>query len=176
MPLDAKTGEPIIKSEWPMLRAELLDPIELDNFQIDELLGERSDWELHNIAMNIVMNDLIKDGYSKFSWCDVLGFYPEIRCTKDDKHVAIIVKSAPAGKKEERFEINRKQVESANCDEVYLADVSFANQINSGSFNDNIIYRYDGYYICYKGLEKLNDAVKNHENVVMVDGKVGYVI
>ena len=128
-----------------------------------------SEWELNNLGIFQVIDYLRSQGISKISYCDVVGINPQIFFEKERKKSLVLVRTVPIGLRDSIFEINNNLLKYYKNFEVYFADVQFANVHNDGNFNDKVLYRGDGYYCKFNGLQELEKAIAENPFIVCND-------
>lgn len=153
-----------------LFHAETLKLIELE--KNDETVKvPMSKWEINNFGINTVMNYLKKKGYMIHSYCDLVGIDSQIWFIKDNELCYVIVRTNPAGKRREEFSINKELLLKLVEYGGYFADVQFSSSSpilfeDDGSiiplskrFEDQKLYRKDGFYCNFKGLQKIEKAI-----------------
>ncbi len=121
-----------------------------------------SDWEIYNMGINQVVNYLVKQGYKIYKYCDVVGIDPQIWFEKDGKTSYVIVRSIPIGLRDEDFVIHKELLLKTLDYDGYFADLQFANEHNNGDFEDKILWRGDGYWGNFTGLQEIEKAIANN--------------
>lgn len=167
-PISGLAKIPMIKDN-PLIHAKTWKRIYLDDEEMKA--AWMSPWELNNMGIMTVIDYLQKQGHTKISYCDVVGINPQIVFEEDGVNAAILVRSIPGGLKDESFEINKnllKRFEDNNV-QVYFADVQWANAHNNGNFMDEALWRGDGYFRAFKGLQKIEDAIADNDFIKVLD-------
>lgn len=150
-----------------LLNAQTEESIRLDDEA--EKGSYMSAWELNNMGIFTVMDYLRKQGYSKISYCDVVGINPQIFFEKDGKNAFVIVRSIPIGLRNNLFEVNNNMLKKLEGYEAYFADVQYAHVHNNGDFEDKALWRGDGYYCNFTGLQELGKAIADNSFIICVD-------
>lgn len=153
------------RPQLPMIRN-----IHLINAVSEEpiILGEpcygvaMSEWEIYNMGINQVVDYLRKQGYKIHKYCDVVGIDPQIWFEKDGKTSYVIVRSIPIGLRGEDFVIHKELLLKISDYDGYFADLQFANEHNNGDFEDKILWRGDGYWGNFTGLQEIEKAIANN--------------
>lgn len=168
LPISGLAKIPMTKDN-PLIHAKTWKRINLDDEELKA--AWMSLWELNNMGIMKVIDYLQKQGHTKISYCDVVGINPQIVFEENGVNAAILVRSIPGGLKDKSFEINKnllKRFEDNNV-QVYFADVRWANAHNNGNFMDEALWRGDGYFCAFKGLQKIEDAITNNDFIKVLD-------
>lgn len=118
-----------------------------------------SEWEIYNMGINQVVNDLVKQGYKIHSYCDVLGIDPQIWFDKEGKTSYVVVRSIPIGLRDEDFVIHKDMLVKTSNYDGYFADLQFANEHNNGDFEDKMLWRGERFWCNYTGLQEIEKAI-----------------
>lgn len=153
------------RPQLPMIRN-----IHLINAVSEEpiILGEpcygvaMSEWEIYNMGISQVVDYLRKQGYKIHKYCDVVGIDPQIWFEKDGKTSYVIVRSIPIGLRNKDFVIHKELLLKISDYDGYFADLQFANEHNNGDFEDKILWRGDGYWGNFTGLQEIEKAIANN--------------
>lgn len=153
------------RPQLPMIRN-----IHLINAVSEEpiILGEpcygvaMSEWEIYNMGISQVVDYLRKQGYKIHKYCDVVGIEPQIWFEKDGKTSYVIVRSIPIGLRNKDFVIHKELLLKISDYDGYFADLQFANEHNNGDFEDKILWRGDGYWGNFTGLQEIEKAIANN--------------
>ena len=121
-----------------------------------------SEWEIYNMGINQVVNYLVKQGYKIHKYCDVVGIDPQIWFDKDGKTSYVIVRSIPIGLRDEVFVIHKDLLLKTSDYDGYFADLQFANEHNNGDFEDKILWRGEGFWGNFTGLQEIEKAIANN--------------
>lgn len=149
--IDARTGERILLDEGA---------------DEDECLSE---WELNNFGIFMVMDYLRAHGFSNMAYCDVVGINPQIFCEKEGKKSFVLVRTVPIGLKNSIFKINNNMLNNYKGFDAYFADVQVANAHNNGDFEDKVLYRCNGYFCKFNGLQNLEKAIAENPFIICDD-------
>lgn len=166
LPVCGIPGMPMLRN-CPLIHARTSERIKLDEDVNNSVI--MSPWELNNMGIFTVINYLQKQGFSNISYCDVVGINPQIFCEKDGKKSFVIVRSIPVGLRNNAFEINNNMLRKLEGYEAYFADVQYANEHNNGNFEDKKLWRGDGYYCKFSGLQELRKAIADNPFIKCVD-------
>ncbi len=131
--------------------------------------GKMSPWEINNFGISTVVNFLHNQGCNNIFYCDVMGIEPQIFFEKDGNKAFVLVRSIPAGLREQPFEINKKLLDKFSDYKGYFADVQFVRAHNNGDFNDKYLPRGDSFFSNFKGLQEMNLAIHNNPFIILVD-------
>lgn len=123
------------RPQLPMIRN-----IHLINAVSEEpiILGEpcygvaMSEWEIYNMGISQVVDYLRKQG------------------------------SIPIGLRNKDFVIHKELLLKISDYDGYFADLQFANEHNNGDFEDKILWRGDGYWGNFTGLQEIEKAIANN--------------
>lgn len=121
-----------------------------------------SEWEIYNMGISQVVDYLRKQGYKIHKYCDVVGIEPQIWFEKDGKTSYVIVRSIPIGLRNKDFVIHKELLLKISDYDGYFADLQFANEHNNGDFEDKILWRGDGYWGNFTGLQEIEKAIANN--------------
>lgn len=84
MQFDDVSGESVPSlGEWGLTHAETWEAVRPFDLVTDEKI-EMSDWELHDFAVQVVRDDLVKKGVNVTSWQSILDLDPAIWCRDGD--------------------------------------------------------------------------------------------
>ena len=153
-----------IFSDWNLIHSETkkpINPVEL----ISEELVEMSPWEIHDVGIQTVADQIKKDGGEVGSFQSVLNIDPAIWFKREGNGFYVVVRTViyPKLNAERPPNLNEtiKSIESLKSPEGkakgYFASVGIAN--NEDSFdgeNPMPLYRGHGMYVSFKGIEKLS--------------------
>lgn len=154
IPLKMNSFEPLING-CHLINAETRIPIEINDFTSDELI-ELSNWELNNLGVSIVLQDLEKEGKKITSYCDVLHIEPQIWFEEKGKLGYVIV-DAKIWNDDNKYKVNHNlMLKLVEYDGFYA-------KVGVRPFDDSDrLFRGMQYYIDYKGLIYIeNVASKN---------------
>ncbi|MFZ4595164.1 MAG: hypothetical protein ACOYOF_12985 [Verrucomicrobiaceae bacterium] len=169
-PVDSRSFRPL-KDGWNLSNIESGASVVPDD-SVDDVKVEMSEWESHNFAIQIVRDDVEKSMKGTIlSYCDVIGIDPQIwfddqkgnRCWVIVRNFARI-----DGTESTKF----KGIETSNPQLVpydgYFAAVSVASSepftvdldaklvpLSKRFDGSSPIYRGDGFYVNFKGLERI---------------------
>lgn len=121
-----------------------------------------SEWEIYNMGISQVLDYLSKQGYKIHKYCDVVGIDPQIWFDKDGKTSYVIVRSIPIGLRDEDFVIHKDLLLKTSDYDGYFADLQFANEHNNGDFEDIILWRGEGFWGNFTGLQEIEKAIANN--------------
>lgn len=121
-----------------------------------------SEWEIYNMGISQVLDYLSKQGYKIHKYCDVVGIDPQIWFDKDGKTSYVIVRSIPIGLRDEDFVIHKDLLLKTSDYDGYFADLQFANEHNNGDFEDKILWRGEGFWGNFTGLQEIEKAIANN--------------
>ncbi len=160
MPMQLQTGSwaPAVAG-WGLVDAKTRRAINPIDFVTDEKI-EMTDWELHDFAVQIVRDQLIKDGKKLMSSQGTLGVDPSMWFVGDHGPEWVVVRSARHPKKEAHRPENMPSI-AASCARMsnigHFASVTFANSDDAFDPSGNIpalpIWRGYGARIRFEGLE-----------------------
>ena len=142
-----------------------------------------SKWEINNMAINIVIQYLAKQGYDNITYCDVVGIDPQIWFEKDGKKSYVIVRGIPIGHRNNEFEINKNMLIKLSDYDGYFADVQFASSSpilkdekgnivplsKRDSDKDIWMWRGDSFYCNFAGIQEIEKAVTNNEFIKIIE-------
>ena len=169
-PVDSRSFRPL-KDGWNLSNIESGASIMPDDY-VNDVKVEMSEWELHNFAIQIVRDDVEKNMKgSILSYCDVIGINPQIWFDdQQGNRCWVIVRNFARidGAESTKF----KGIETSNPQLVpydgYFAAVSVASSepftvdldaklVPLSKRFDGLspIYRGDGFYVNFKGLERI---------------------
>ena len=150
-----------IFSDWNLIHSETkkpINPVEL----ISEELVEMSPWEIHDVGIQIVADQIKKDGGEVGSFQSVLNIDPAIWFKREENGFYVVVRTVtypelyaerPPNLSETIKSIKSLQSPEGKAD-GYFASVGIANADNpSDGENPLPLYRGSGMYVQYKGLE-----------------------
>ena len=149
---------------WNLVHAETerpIDPVEL----ISEELIELSPWEVHDIGVQTVVNNIKKEGGEIFSFHSVLQIDPSIWFKRDGKGFYVIERAVSYPEKEAKRPENLMETmkalkslkSSEGKAEGYFASVAIANKDDQFDGKNPLpLYRGSGMYIRFVGLEKIS--------------------
>jgi hypothetical protein len=121
--------------------------------------------EIHAFGVDIVLEEMQKDGFSIESVNKDIRINPQIIAKKNNETIFVVVRTAcyPYKGRIEDTEVvsqvtrNAKRYD-AGC---YFASVGIANSLGSTDMEMSIPTRGAGYYVAYEGLEKLSKVTKS---------------
>lgn len=160
-------------------------PVALNN-RVGSKQVSMSAWEINSMGVQFVIQQLREQNLKVNSYCDVVGIEPQIFFEEDGKTSYVIVRSIPIGKKAEKFLIHKGLLaQLANC-QGYFADVQFASSSpilkdengrivplsKRDTYGDVWMWRGDGFYCNFTGLQKIEDAISNNSFIEVRDGDV----
>ena len=169
-PVDARSFRPL-KDGWNLSSPESGAAVVPED-SVDDVKVEMSEWELHNFAIQIVRDHIEKNMKSSIlSYCDVLGIDPQIWFQDQQSNRCwVIVRNFAILRGSESTEF--KGIETRNPQLVpydgYFAAVSVASSepftvdldaklvpLSKRFDGSSPIYRGDGFYVNFKGLERI---------------------
>lgn len=142
------------KAEWNLVNALTNEDI-LPHKVTTETPVEMSKWELNNFAIQIVRDQLSKEGNTILSFCDVLEINPQIWFKDKQENICWVVVKHIVNDEDLDY---RKWVglEKSNQQlhpyDGFFASVQFKPQKEN---TDGKLYRGDGMYVNYKGIERI---------------------
>lgn len=124
---------------WGLLRPDSRNPVNPVESVTDELI-EMSDWEVHDTAVQVIRNNLEKDGRELMSWCSDTDISPSIWFVGEDGPEYVVVKAAryPAADPAlpENIDVIREQCRETstrgNFAAFVIANAGFGNLTNPG--------------------------------------------
>ncbi len=115
--------------------------------------------EIHEFGINVVLNDIQKNGYSITSVTSDRNSNPQIVARKNGQLVHIIVRTAVYPRKGviESFELGLQILEYAHSKDAvcFFASVGIANAFGSTDLEMSIANRGASYLVSYSGIEPL---------------------
>lgn len=181
LPVSIDTKKPVVGGVH-LIHAKTEEPVQLDNSVRHDQVP-MSAWEINSMGVQVVIQDLRKEGIERIQYCDVVGIEPQIWFEKDGKRCYVIVRTTSAGKRNSTFEINKTLLARvADCD-GYFADVQLASAspILRDEFGNIVplskrdgeedvwLWRGDGFYINYRGIQKLGQAIRENSFIKVVE-------
>lgn len=160
-----------LKEGWNLLHLENRTVVIPDDY-VDDVKVEMSEWELRNFAIQIVRDHIKKSIQGDvLSYCDVIGIDPQIWFEDQQGNCSwVIVRNyaqLTGGESKEFAGIERSNSQLAPYD-GYLGSVSVASAepftvdldaklvpLAKRFDGSSPIYRGDGFYINFKGLERI---------------------
>lgn len=169
-PVDARSFTPL-NDDWNLIHLENRTPLLPEDY-IDDVKVEMSEWELRNFAIQIVRDHIKKSiKGSVLSYCDVIGIDPQIWFEDQQENRSwVIVRNyaqLTGGEGKEFTGIERSNSQLAPYDgyfgaisvvssEPFTVDLDAKLVPLSKQFDGSSpIYRGDGFYINFKGLERI---------------------
>lgn len=181
LPVSVGTKKPI-EDGVHLFHAQTEAPIQLDN-GVRHGQVPMSAWEVNSMGVQIVVQNLRKEGIERISFCDVAGVAPQIWFEKGGKRNFVIVRTTSAGKSNSLFEIKKSLLSRLADSEGYFADVQLAS--GSAVLKDeygNIVplskrfgkedvwlWRGDGFIIKYRGIQQLGQAIRENAFIKVVE-------
>ena len=150
--------------DWNLIHSETknpINPVEL----ISEELVEMSPWEIHDVGIQTVADQIKKDGGEVGSFQSVLNIDPAIWFKREGNGFYVVVRTVtyPERHAERPPNLNEtiKFIKSLKSPEGkaegYFASVAIANADNKFEGETPLpLYRGSGMYIQYKGLESIS--------------------
>lgn len=142
---------------WGLIHAETgetINPLEL----VSEQKIEMSDWELHDFAIQIVKDQLGKEGKKVFSKQSSLHIDPSIWFEESDVPYWVVVRAVRYPASEAKQPANIQDIK-ANCAQMgkagYFASVAVMNTDDPMVGKPLPLYRGNGIIVNYKGLEQV---------------------
>lgn len=142
-----------ISTGWNLYHAVTDETIIPENIATDELV-KMSEWEMHDFAIQIVRDYITKNlNYKLLSYQNILGIEPQLWLEDNNmvkKYVLVRYTMFPNEKAKKPTDINKIH---ANCQghTGYFASVAFCSQ----GIDKTVLYRGDGAYIRFEGLESI---------------------
>lgn len=150
---------------------------------------QMSDWEINNMGVKIVSDYLEKQGFTIVSYCDHVEIFPQLWFEKNGKRSYVLVRTVPIGKREEAYQINKKMLAQYDNYDGYYAEIltSSSSPIlrdDKGDIvplskrygkNDIWMWRGEGFYISFTGLQEINKAISANSYIKLIDNEL-YVI
>lgn len=171
-PVDVVNNRPILGG-WHMLDALTNTPIDIDKITNDNGLDLWSDWEYNNFGLTEVAKCLLQNGieFSEIKWFDMLGYEPQLFFWTDNGATKnyVIVRTVPAGLADIEYTIRKQVLEDLADWNGYYVEIKVCSQFNDLSFQDMSIYRIPPVYEPNIIFEPIEDAIKNHKNIRLVD-------
>lgn len=172
-PVDAVNERPIADG------CHLLDALTKQPINIDEVVDEQgkevwSEWEYNIFGILEVVKCLQQYGINipAVKWVDLLEYQPQLYFWTDDGATPnyVIIRTVPAGLADKEFFINKSIFDNLPDWNGYLADIRVCSQWNTLDFNDTEILRIAPVYRPGFALEPIEEAIKNHEYIKLVEG------
>ena len=146
--------------DWNLLHTENERPINPAELISEELI-KMSPWEIHDAGVQVVVNDLKKNGREVVSYQSVLNIDPSIWFKREGNDCYVIVKTVTYP--ESAAELPRDLTEIVGSvkslkdnAEGYFASLSLANKDDPFDGKNPLpLYRGCGMYVSYKGLKRL---------------------
>lgn len=145
-----------------------------------------SEWELNNMGIHYICNELTEKGIHNISYCDTVGLYPQIWFEDKGKWSYIIVRSTAVGNKNKKFVINKRLISHYKDCNGYFANLLLASS-NSILYDDKgqivplskrdtegdiWLWRGDGFYVHYTGIQEILKAVESNQFIVLMDDEM----
>ena len=181
LPVSIDTKKPV-EDGIHLIHAQTEQPIQLDNSVRHDQVP-MSAWEINSMGVQIVVQDLRKEGIERIQYCDVVGIEPQVWFEKDGKNCYVIVRTTSAGKRNSTFEINKTLLARVADSDGYFADVQIASASPvlkdeygnivppSRRFGDEDVWlwRGDPFHIKYCGIQKIGQAIRENSFIKVVE-------
>ena len=171
-PVDVVNKCPILDG-WHMLDALTNTPIDIDEITDDKGLDVWSEWEYNNFGLTEVAKCLLHNGIGipEIKWFDMMGYEPQLFFLTDNGATKnyVIVRTVPAGLADEEYTINKRILEELTDWKGYYVDIKVCSMWNDLDFQDMQIYRIAPIYQPNIIFEPIEEAIKNHKNIRLVD-------
>ena len=140
-----QSGE-IYDKVFPILDAETLHPIDFDKEE-EFISSVMTKYELYARALNEVAVNLVNQGCTKISTCDMMSITPSIWFKDENgQHSYIVVRSVPAGQDEWSYRFNKGVADYYKDDKGYFVNLLWNNlRGNKGDFRDIQIWKNGSY-------------------------------
>lgn len=187
LPVSIITRAPMLDGSH-LLNANTQEHITIEQKEsLDQI--QMSEWEINNMGVKIVSDHLEKQGCTIVSYCDYVGISPQLWFEKDGKRSYVLVRTVPIGKRDEVYHINKKLLAQYDKYDGYYAEILASSsspilQDDKGNFvplskrdgkNDVWMWRGDGFYISFTGLQEINKAISANSYIKLLDDEL-YVI
>ena len=171
-PVDLVNKCPMLDG-WHMVDALTNTPIDIDEITDDQGQEVWSEWELNNFGLTEVAKCLLQNGTGipEMKWFDMLGYEPQMFFWTDNGATKnyVIVRTVPAGLADEEYTISRRVLEDLQDWNGYYVDIKVCSMWNTLDFQDMQIYRIAPVYQPELSFEPIDEAIKNHENIRIID-------
>lgn len=162
IPLRADNYEPLVGG-YQLIKSDDGSIIDVAELSSDTLI-EMSNWEILDMGIQIVKDDILKQGWKILSYCNVPGIEPQIWFEKNNGQRCYVVVSASKACLEKDKPLNINMYSQLKDYMGYYAKVSFWDLDYLGAHIDDgskHLYRGHGLGINYKGLETIEKAAIN---------------
>lgn len=132
-PINVVDGQPAVE-ECYLIDARTFQPLDIENLP-DDNGGMMSEWEIHNSGVMLTCNFLAQEGHKEMNYCDVIGVNPQVLFNNEGETSFVLVRSVPAGLKEQKFVISRKMLKNYENLKGYFMNVEWS-VLEGGSVND----------------------------------------
>ena len=171
-PVDVVNNCPLLDG-WHLLDALTNTPIDIDEITDDRGQEVWSEWEYNNFGLTEVAKFLLQKGIDvpNMKWFDMLGYDPQMFFWTDNFAIKnyVIVRTVPAGHADEEYTIRKRILEDLPDWNGYYVDIKVCSMWNDLSFQDTAIYRIAPVYEPTITLEPIEEAIKNHKNIKLID-------
>lgn len=181
LPISTATKRPMFDGSH-LLHAITQEPISIEPKESSDQV-QMSEWEINNMGVNIVSDYLEKHGCTVVAFCDRVGISPQLWFEKDGKRSYVLVRTIPVGKQQETYFVNKRMLANNAGFDGYFAEVILSSSspvllddkgnivpLSQRFGEKNIwLWRGDGFYISFKGLQELNIAMSENSNIELVD-------
>ena len=137
------------------------------------LLEAWSEWEYNNFGPSEVAKCLLHNGIelSQTKWFDMIGYEPQMFFWADNGATKnyVIVRTVPAGHADEEYVIRKRVLEDLTDWNGYFVDIKVCSMWNDLDFQDKQIYRIAPVYQPEITFEPIEEAIKNHKNIKLID-------
>ncbi len=141
------------KPAWGLVHAETNELVDPHNFVSNEPI-EMTDWELHDFAVQVVKDQLIKEKKNVFAAQSATNIDPSIWYEEAGENYWVVVRAARYPESEASLPQNIQSIQ-ANCAAKgragYFASVGVACAENP----DGNLFRGQGMYVSYRGLDAI---------------------
>lgn len=171
-PVDVVNQRPILDG-WHMLDALTNTPIDIDEITDEKGLEAWSEWEYNNFGLSEVAKCLLHNGieFSQTKWFDMIGYEPQMFFWTDNGATKnyVIVRTVPAGHADEEYVFRKRVLEDLTDWNGYFVDIKVCSMWNDLDFQDKQIYRIAPVYQPEITFEPIEEAIKNHKNIKLID-------
>ena len=171
-PVDVVNKCPILDG-WLMLDALTNTPIDIDEITDDQGQEVWSEWEYNNFGLTEVAKCLLNNGINipEMKWYDMMGYEPQFFFWTDNGATKnyVIVRTVPAGFADEEYTISKRVLEELQEWNGYYVEIKVCSMWNDLSFQDTEICRIAPVYEPAITLEPIEEAIKNHKNIKLID-------
>lgn len=115
---------------------------------------EMSEWEIQDLGIQIVREDIEMDGGKIAHYCNVLGIEPQIFFEDKDGHRCYAVAATHAKNKSYKKKLNIQMYEWLKEYDGFYAEVG----LGTSDDENGTLYRGQGLFVDYKGLEYIERA------------------